>query len=158
MAAITLSDLNNYMKNLPSGAIVPEEMEWKQVPLFNALKGMIDREAFKGSYIEVLVKTAVGGAAQAFAENVAIPSGYAPAYAKQLIGLKEIIANAERADDDYELEQGLHILDQEVRAMKQERTARSGARYVAGVKLKLHEAHDEKNGAQRTYHVYPTTA
>ena len=95
MAAITLSDLNNYMKNLPSGAIVPEEMEWKQVPLFNALKGMIDREAFKGSYIEVLVKTAVGGAAQAFAENVAIPSGYAPAYVKQLIGLKEIIANAE---------------------------------------------------------------
>ena len=96
MAVIDIvTALNNYMKRIPTGVIVPEEMEWGQIPVFKALQGMIDREAFRGEYLEVLVKTAIGGVATAFGENVAIPASYGPTFVKQLIGLKEVIANAQ---------------------------------------------------------------
>lgn len=83
------------MKNWPSGIIVPEDVHWDQVPVFKALKPMIDRSAFRGENIEVLIQTGVGGAFEAFSENQDIPAGAAPAYVKQLIPLREIIANAQ---------------------------------------------------------------
>ncbi len=60
MGAITLSDLNNYMKNYPTGVIVPENAHWDQVPLFKALRPSIDRSVFRGQQIEVLMETASG--------------------------------------------------------------------------------------------------
>ncbi len=95
MGAITLSDLNNYMKNYPSGTIVPENAHWDQVPLFKALRPSIDRSVFRGEHIEVLMETGIGGTFEGFSENQDIPHGAAPAYEKQLVPLKEVIANAE---------------------------------------------------------------
>jgi len=95
MGAITLSDLNNYMKSYPSGKIVPENAHWDQVPLFKALQPNIDRSVFRGEHLEVLMETGIGGTFEAFTENQDIPRSASPAFEKQLISLKEVIANAE---------------------------------------------------------------
>ena len=75
MGAITLSDLNNYMRNYPTGVIVPENAHWDQVPLFKALRPNIDRSVFRGEKIEVLMETQLGGAFEAFSEAQDIPRG-----------------------------------------------------------------------------------
>ena len=95
MAAVTLAELSDVMRDWPSMTIVPEHAEWADNPVLKVLKTRIDRTAFRGNRIEVKMKTAMGGIAQGFTDNVAIPTGEAPDWVTQYIDLKEIIANAQ---------------------------------------------------------------
>ena len=95
MAAVTLTELNDVQRDWASMIIVPEHAEWADNPVLKVLKTRIDRTAFRGNRIEIKMKTAMGGIAQGFTDNVAIPVGEAPDWVTQYIDLKWIIANAQ---------------------------------------------------------------
>jgi len=91
-AGVNLTDLNNYMKNFPSGRIVPETIQ--KVPLLEALRDNIDRESFRGEYIEVLIQTDFPYTGQGFKENDDLPAPETVGFEKMLIPLAELIVTA----------------------------------------------------------------
>lgn len=89
---ITLSDLNNYMRNYPSRKVVADEIT--DAPLLEVLRNNIDTEAFRGDNIEILVKTKQPFTGKAHYEDADIPYPKDTAFVKQLIPLREVIVNA----------------------------------------------------------------
>src|SRR3990172_3328278 len=89
---ITVTDLNNYMKNYSSRKVVAEEV--LDVGLFDVLKGSIDRESFIGENIEILIRTSQPFTGKAHYEDANIPYPQSLAFVKQLIPLREVIVNA----------------------------------------------------------------
>ena len=88
----TISDLNYYMKNRPSGIIVPDLYEWGT--LDDHLKKNLRKDAFYGDMVEALIQTSHAHTGTAFGENVDIPYPDDFGFVKMWIPLKECIVNA----------------------------------------------------------------
>lgn len=92
---ILITDLNNFMKNYPSGII-----EWNVNPklnigLYDLLSGEINQTAFQaGEYYEFLIKTKQPYTARGFGENIDLPLPRSTAYEMAKIALKEMIVTA----------------------------------------------------------------
>jgi hypothetical protein len=89
---VTLTDLNNFMKNYPTGKIVPGE--YFDFSLYDALKNNIKTDGFYGDLAEQLIQTSFPFTGQAFAEDADIPLPDDLGFVKMFIPLREIIANA----------------------------------------------------------------
>jgi hypothetical protein len=89
----TLTTLNYFTKDFPTGRIVPfEKLEF---PLLEALRPNIQTEDFvAGQYMKTLIKTARPFTGKAHYEDADVPLPGASGYVEQLVPLRELIANA----------------------------------------------------------------
>jgi hypothetical protein len=92
VAHINLTDLNNFMKNWQSGRIVDARTE--RVVLWGDLRNRIDREAFRGRKIEVLMQVTYPFSATGFAENQDLPAPQTIGHILEYISVKEMMATA----------------------------------------------------------------
>ena len=92
MAAVTLTDLNNFMRDFPSLKIRPDALF--EGTLYDALKATVKTERYVGDKYDMLVQTHTNMSGQAFARGVSIPaSPAAPAWVKFSTKYAEIVAN-----------------------------------------------------------------
>lgn len=92
LQTINLTTLNNFMKDFPSGIIVPEMFLWND--LYDLLKANCKKDVFEGNNVEILIRTTDPFTFTAFGENIDIPYGDTLGYTKMRIPLKEVIATA----------------------------------------------------------------
>jgi len=92
MAAVTLTDLNNFMRDFPSLKIRPDALFVGT--LYDALKATVKTERYVGDKYDMLVQTHTNMSGQAFARGVSIPaSPAAPAWVKLSTKYAEMVAN-----------------------------------------------------------------
>ena len=89
---VTLTDLNYFMQNYPTGIVVPSEYFWNS--LYDGLKANLQTDGFYGDMAEILIQNSHPFTGQAFGENVSIPYPDDMDFVKQYIPLKEVIVNA----------------------------------------------------------------
>lgn len=89
---ITLAHLEKIMLKLPSRRIVAEEVPFSGLP--KILKKRINREAFVGGGIEVVIKTSRPYTGKAHGSKKSLPYAGTTGYEIVTIGIKELIATA----------------------------------------------------------------
>ena len=94
---MNLTALNNFMKNYPSGRIVPEQYVKSEV--WDMMKNSVDRTAFRGEYIEVLIQTGFAYATRGMAETDEFTTGGTMGFSKQLIPIKKLSTIATLSGD-----------------------------------------------------------
>jgi hypothetical protein len=91
-SGITLSLLNNYMKNYPSGIIVPDQYIWHS--LWDLLRADLKKDAHRGEYVEILLRTTREFTGKAHTEDADVPLPPGTGFDKAYIPMRELIANA----------------------------------------------------------------
>jgi hypothetical protein len=97
---IKLADLNYFMKNYPTGIIVPSDYRWNT--LYDCLKGNLKTDGFYGDMAEILIKTNRPFTGQAMGDRVAIPYADNTGYIMQHLPMRRVIVNAGVSGDAME--------------------------------------------------------